>query len=136
MSRNFLVWSYLSSLLWKKDADSYKYFMTPKWLLIGSTKKLYVTCTHSKIYWSIFFMLKSHFDTISCQNIYRERNTLSDQLFKEGAQQDHDTWLISKENGAEFYQYYPRPFIVIHCRKHSHGIIFCFSSYITTDDFC
>lgn len=58
-------------------------------------------------------MLKAQFDYNYCQHIYRERNAISDKLSKEGALQNRGTWLITEQNGTDFYQYYHRPFIDI-----------------------
>ena len=39
-------------------------------------------------------LLKSHFDSINCHHIYRERNQIFDQLSKEAVIQPRGLWLI------------------------------------------
>ena len=56
-------------------------------------------------------ILKSQFNYMSCQHIYRERNLAIDQLSKAATTHPRGLWLIQEQHGDEHYQYYHRPYI-------------------------
>lgn len=55
--------------------------------------------------------LKSHFDWILCLHIYRERNKISNDLYKEVAQQLRGQWIIQEHYEHEIYQFFHSSFI-------------------------
>eukprot|EP00253_Pinus_taeda_P020940 PITA_20940 len=54
--------------------------------------------------------LTASFESFVCQHIYREQNTIADQLSKEAAHRQGDNWLIQEEIDGTYYQHYHRPF--------------------------
>jgi len=54
--------------------------------------------------------LTASFESFRCQHIFREQNTIADQLSKEAAHRQGDHWLIQEEIDGTYYQHYHRPF--------------------------
>lgn len=50
------------------------------------------------------------FESFVCQHVYREQNTVADQLSKEAAHREGEDWLIQEEIDGSYYQHYHRPF--------------------------
>lgn len=62
-------------------------------------------------------ILKAQFIDISCQHIYREHNCSADQLSKEATSLPRGEWLIQEQRGADYYQYYYRPYSDTHYHR-------------------
>eukprot|EP00253_Pinus_taeda_P019711 PITA_19711 len=62
-------------------------------------------------------ILKAQFIDISYQHIYREHNSSVDQLSKEATSLPRGEWLIQEQHGADYYQYYHRPYIDAHYHR-------------------
>eukprot|EP00253_Pinus_taeda_P025252 PITA_25252 len=54
--------------------------------------------------------LTSFFESFVYRHIYREHNTVADQLCKEAAHRVGEDWSIQEEIDGTYYQYYHRPF--------------------------
>ena len=53
----------------------------------------------------------SHFESFDCHHIYRERNTITNQISKTAAIRPRNVWLIQEQRGVEHFQYYHRPYM-------------------------
>eukprot|EP00253_Pinus_taeda_P034418 PITA_34418 len=62
-------------------------------------------------------ILKAQFIDISCQHIYREHNSNTDKLSKEATSLPRGEWLIQEQRGADYYQYYHRPYNDAHYHR-------------------
>jgi len=54
--------------------------------------------------------MTTSFESFVCRHIYREQNTVADQLSKEAAHKHGNDWLIQEEIDGIYYQHYHRPF--------------------------
>jgi len=56
-------------------------------------------------------ILKAQFNYISCQHIYMEHNSVSNQLSKVATTHPRGLWIVQEQHGDENYQYYHCPYI-------------------------
>ena len=58
-----------------------------------------------------FIRLMTNFDYITCQPMYRERNSNVDHLSKKGLMMEHGTWKFVESRDVEVFEFYHRAFI-------------------------